>query len=573
MKKRKRKRKKVFFRTLKISLLIIFLIMCLFFLLDRYLPNFEQISLEQAFPQWEDSIGIAVEDIAVESNKKALIKNSEVYFTADFVKEYIDKYIFWEENSDRLTITTEDKVIKMKTDELTAYVNNDILTLNLPIEKHSSEAYLPESLLEMLYNVDINYIKNYDIITLDYTEKEYTKAEIISKKEINLRQKADKKSYIISKIQPNEEVYIYDYRIENEWTRIRFNGIVGYIETKYISNIYKIEPVVEEVKNEKEIWKPENGKINLVWEQVFKVESNMENLTLKAKDGLDVVSPTWFSIADENGNISNIADKRYVDWAHNQGYQVWALIDNQFDGKLTHSVLSNSESRENLIKQILALAALYDLDGINVDFESVKQETGDYYLQFLRELAPFMKEQGLIITVDTYVPSNWSWYYHRDEVAKVVDYVMVMTYDEHWSTSPESGSVASLSWVRESIEASLELIPKEKLLMGVPYYTRLWAETLTEEGVKVSSVAYGMEKGKNILKEHNVEPIWNEKAGQYYGEYTEDGITYKIWLEEERSITEKVKLAQEYDLAGIAGWKRGLESVKIWDILKQELKN
>ena len=262
-----------------------------------------------------------------------------------------------------------------------------------------------------------------------------------------------------------------------DWFYVRTErGIVGYISKKHIGNIKEVEgkAVVEEESFP--TWEPVQGKINLVWDQVFKVESSEVPSKFEPIYGLDVLSPSWFEIEDEEGNLRNIASRRYVDWAHSQGYQVWAMITNPFsDPDLTHKVLSNTDSRENIIKQLLAFSSIYNLDGINIDFESLKKETGEYYVQFIRELTPLLKEQGLVVSVDMYVPSGWTRHYNRSEVGKVVDYIMIMGYDEHWSTSPKSGSVASIGWVEEGIKNTLKEVPNESHSRNSLLY-RLWAE-------------------------------------------------------------------------------------------------
>jgi spore germination protein YaaH len=568
---KKRKKKKSTFKSLFSIILILLLCTGVYKLVDKYMPNFKEISIRKIFPQWDnDHTVIVLKDTAIKADKPAVNQKGEIYLPVQFIKDYIDKYIFWEESSSKLTITTENKVIRMKTDDLTAYVNDEPFKLALPIEIINGTAYMPKTLLESLYDISVTYNETTDIAIVDYTDQVKKTGKIISKKAI-IRSESNIKAYIVQKLVLGDECVVYDSK--DGWTKVRTKeGILGYTETENIGNIVELKAKEKEVITKGEVWKPKNGKINMAWDQVFKVTNNTDSNRIKTQKGLDILSPTWFSISDGTGLIKNIADKRYVEWAHSQGYQVWALLSNSFDAKITHDALSKTDTRAYVIKQILALASLYDLDGINIDFESVAKEDGDYYLQFIRELTPYLKKQGVIVSVDVYVPAAWTQHYQRDEVAKIVDYIMIMAYDEHWSTSPESGSVASIGWVKRGIQNSLAQIPSEKLIMGIPYYTRLWAETPADGGVKVSSQAYGMDNARKLLKDHNVEPVWDQEAGQYYGQYVENGVTYKIWLEDEASIKEKVKLVKEYNLAGIAGWKRGMENNGTWDTLYENLK-
>jgi len=316
-----------------------------------------------------------------------------------------------------------------------------------------------------------------------------------------------------------------------------------------------------------------NGKINLVWDHIT---GQSRDLAREAKiSGLDVISPTWFAIVNEDGLVANKADIKYVQDAHTKNYKVWALINNSFDRDLTRKVLNNERARQNVIKQLVVYSSLYNLDGINIDFENIYDDDRDKLSQFVRELTTALKEQNLTVSIDITVPSNtpyWSACYDRQELGKIVDYVMVMTYDEHWRTSQISGSVASLGWVDKGIAATLKYIPKEKLLMGIPFYTREWEE-ITENGkVKVKSKTLSMEQAEKIVKENNVQPVWLSDKGQFYVQYEKKGARYRIWLEEEKSIRLKAELVHKYGLAGAAAWRKDFEKAQIWDVLNTTLK-
>ncbi|NLK21760.1 MAG: SH3 domain-containing protein [Epulopiscium sp.] len=542
------------------------------FTVERYLPNFKVIPAYKLFAGFgQDDIGIVLgEDIIIMEHGPQVIEE-ELFLPFDFAKQYIDSYLFWDEETQKLTITTQNKVIRMRTDDLTYYVNQKPLTLQMPLRKFGDMAYIPFSFLKEWFNIEAAYHGENNMIVMDNTTKDKKIGEVITKNP-PIRYEPNIKSPILKKVELGDNLRIFEEK--DQWIHVRSKeGIIGYIHKKNIGNIEEIKGKPIEKEEEKSIWKPLEGKINLVWDQVFEVESSELPSKFESIEGLDILSPSWFEIESEKGNLKNIASEKYVKWAHAQGYQVWAMMTNPFtEPDLTHRVLSNTDSRENIIKQLLAFASLYNLDGINIDFESLKQDTGEYFVQFIRELTPLLQEQGLVVSVDMYVPSGWTRHYNRAEVGKVVDYIMVMAYDEHWSTSPKSGSVASIGWVEEGIKNTLKEVPAEKVILGLPYYTRLWAEEEVEGEIKVSSKAYGMNKGRGILQEAQVEPKWLPEVGQYYGEYIQDNITYKIWLEEERSIEERLRLVRKYDLAGVAGWKRGLEKDEIWGVLREYLK-
>lgn len=317
------------------------------------------------------------------------------------------------------------------------------------------------------------------------------------------------------------------------------------------------------------------AKINLVWDHIYDASRNQ--VKLDKIDGLDIVSPTWFAVVDETGLIHSKADIGYVNDAHSKGYKVWALVSNSFNPDLTHSVLASSEAQENIIRQLLEYAAAYKLDGINIDFENIYENDKDRFSEFVEKLAKRLKEKNLTVSIDVTVPSNtpnWSKCYDRKRLGAAVDYVMVMTYDEHWRKSPVSGSVASLPWVEKGIQNTLALVPREKVLLGIPFYTREWEESIDAAGKKtVSAKTMTMAAVQQTIDEHNLHPVWLPDAGQYYVEYEKNNKTYKIWIENAHSIALKTELVHKYGLAGVASWRKGFEAKHIWNILNNNLRN
>lgn len=327
----------------------------------------------------------------------------------------------------------------------------------------------------------------------------------------------------------------------------------------------------QEINTEKFVAK-ENG-IKIVWDQIDNVKANDLAKKRIPIDGLDVISPTWFAIKNSEGDILDKGSVEYSKWAKEQGYSIWALVTNSFNPKITHDTLSDKNKRAKIISQLLNYADKYKLDGINIDFENVNKKDGEYYLEFIKEATKAFKEKGLIVSVDMYVPTPWTVHYKMEEVAKIVDYIMIMAYDEHYSTSKESGSVASMPWVEKYIKEASRLVPKDKLIMGIPFYTRIWTEAQDENGnITVVSRSLTMEDAKKILDENNANIIFDSKTGQYYGEYISEGTIKKIWLEDEKSIEERMKISRKYDVKGIAAWKRGHEKEGIWDIINKYYK-
>ncbi|WP_053955966.1 glycosyl hydrolase family 18 protein [Inediibacterium massiliense] len=351
-------------------------------------------------------------------------------------------------------------------------------------------------------------------------------------------------------------------------------GISVDYDKKYIVAIDKsfmdIKDVEKNIFIQRKPFSTHGKNINIAWEYVYE-----ESKDISGEDkihSLDVLVPTWFSIIDHKGTVKNKGDKEYVFNAHKKGYKVWGLVDNSFDPKITSSILNDTNIRNKVIDQILIYADLYELDGINIDFENVYYKDQKALVDFIKELSQYTKKKNIVLSMDVTVPSSseqWSKVYDRKSLSKIVDYIAVMAYDEHWASSPVSGSVASIGWVEKGIQNSLEYIPKEKILLGLPFYTRIWKEY---DG-KVESKSISMTYAKKIIEEKNASVSWNEEVGQYYAQYEEDGIVYKIWLEDPRSIALKLSLVKKYDLAGTGSWRRGFEAEEVWMVLQKMTKD
>jgi len=312
------------------------------------------------------------------------------------------------------------------------------------------------------------------------------------------------------------------------------------------------------------------GKISLVWDHVLGEPANLDRE--EKIPGLTVISPTWFAVTDGRGTVANKADWKYVKDAHEKGYKVWPLLSNSFDPDMTRIFLADVSAQDRAVRQLLMLTSLYDLDGINIDFENVYDDDKDRLTAFVSRLTGRLKQQGMVISIDATVPSGvpmWSNCYDRAALGKIVDYFMVMTYDEHWRTSPVAGSVASIGWVEQGIVNTLQYVPKEKLLMGIPFYTREWRESAVGYGKpQVRSKTMWMADVESRILQYKLTPRWLEKEGQYYIEYNDENYRYRVWIEEAKSIGLKVALANKYDLAGVAAWRKGFEKEGIWKAIQ-----
>lgn len=504
------------------------------------------------------------------------LDKDQVYLPFDFIKEKIDPYIFWDESINSVIITTEDKVLRLPNQQLEAYLNEAPFQLSLPVLKEEEQIYLPLELITKFYPLEYKYHAELKVLELDQSGQAIQSGIVINESSDDVGQKPIRagssiKEPIYEQLQIEDEVRIIGE--QNGWYFVMSEqGVSGFMQKEHVrlGGITLLTQQFEEKPFAP--WKPLGGKINLTWEHV--VSKNPDTDKIPELKGLNVISPTWFEIGDDEGNIINKADRNYVKWAHDRGYQVWALISNGFKLDRTHAFLSSYETRQKIIRQMIEFAHLYDLDGYNIDFENVYLKDKELLVQFVRELTPYLHEQGLVVSMDVTTKSTsetWSMFYDRKALGQIVDYMMVMAYDQTPAGSKTSGSVSTIPWTENGIKGILEDVPAHKVVLGVPYYARLWAENKDKEGnITVSQKAYFMDSAKNWLKERNITPVFDEKSGQYYAEYYDqkEAITYKIWLEDETSMRARAELVNKYNLAGIASWRRGFESQEIWQVIE-----
>ncbi len=541
-----------------------------------FLPNNIEVS-----PLDRSRLNLLIEDRVISEGREPQIVNEEILLPVDTVKKHIDNNIYWDDKADKVTITTKDKLIRMKTDSLNALVNNKPVTLSLPVSKIENTVYVPIEFLSDFYGIDIDYVKKANVIIIDYSGREKKFASPVKKKAV-IRKDMSRKEPIIKKLDTEkdspEELKLKVFEEHEKWFKVRaFDGSVGYIEKSFVELTETTPAKLPEEKEAVTAWKPEKGRINMAWDAIYKntsISSKMQEV-----EGLDVLSPTFFEIEDASGTVLNKVNSGYIKWAHSKGYKVWALLSNDFGSiEDTGKLLNDTDARDNVIRQILAYAALYKLDGINIDFENVYKRDKDALTQFVREITPLLHEQGLTVSVDVNVPDgsdNYSLCYDRKALAEIVDYVMLMAYDQHWSTSPKAGSVSQITWVESKLEKTLTEVPAEKLILGVPFYTRLWKEEKGSDGnIKVSSSnGLFMDAAKNNINENNARVSWEEESGQFYAEYVKDGIRHRLWLEDENSINLRASLVLKYNLAGTSVWSKDASATKAWETLRENLKD
>lgn len=534
----------------------------------RSLPNKERIEPEYSFEYPIIHNGIVTE-------YGAIIENNEVKLPLPLVEKLLgEEPIHYEADSGSIILTTANKVLQLKTDSLTAKMNQKPYNLTIKAELDNDIVYLPISPIEELYGLQAELVQETGIVTVIEAGQAIQNGVIALEKGAVIRSEPTKKAPITADLAQGSELRIWEEY--DGWFLVQTSaGDIGYMNKMDIK-LTSIERVAEApVEPAYAPWKVLGSKINMVWEAVY--ERKIDPSSIGPMQGVNVVSPTWFELVDGKGKIKGKADPAYVKWAHQQGMQVWALFSNGFEPDQTSEALASVESRFYMIQQLLAFAELYDLQGINIDFENVYTKDKENLVQFVRELTPLLHEQDLVVSIDVTGKSNsemWSLFLDRAALGKVVDYMMVMAYDEHWAASPKAGSVASLPWTERTISRILteDGVPPSKLVLSMPLYTRIWTEKTGEDGkVKVSSKAVGMERVKNIIAEKKLTPVFDEAAGQNYVEYKEDGALNRIWIEDDKSIQARVELARKYNLAGVATWARSFQTSSIWKTIDETL--
>lgn len=494
---------------------------------------------------------------------EALVKDGTAYVSYELAKEKLNDHLYKNEEEKQVILTTAVDIIKLPFDsaEYTTLTGNGSMPYQIVLSQ-DGRIYL--ALEYLAQYTDLQYTVEQEPLHIIINNQWGSKTYADVTKEESIRLEADIKSPILRKAAEGEKVTILER--EDKWSKVlTADGYIGYLKSKKLGESYEEQVTNSSFSGSEYTSIHRDYKINLIWHQVTSQDSNaafsedMQDVT-----GVNVVSPTWFSISSNDGDLSSLASSEYVTAAHEKGMEVWGLMDNFNAETDTTTVLGNTSSRENIEGQLITEALNNGMDGINIDIETLPEEASESYVQFMRELSVKCRNNNLVLSVDVPPPYDFNTHYNRKALGEVVDYMMVMGYDEHYVGS-EAGSVASLSYERNGITGTLESVSKDKIISGIPFYTRLWKTNASGE---VSSQAIGMDHADEILSQYKVTAAWSEETSQDYAEFTdEEGNFCQIWLENEKSIEEKMKLVQQYDLGGVAEWKLGFERAAIWNVI------
>ena len=559
------KDKKVFIPV--IGILVVICIIVAVVCVRRYRPSDKMMSLEDYYQVDENQIQVILQDTA--SEQKGLYQDGRVYLDIDTINTYLNSRFYWDANENLLLYTTSTAVISASTGSQDYYINKSKDSKDYPIVRVEEEiTYVALDYVQEYTALDYTVYEEPDRVVINYRYNEpadHAKADSGAA----LRYQPDIKSDILVNLEKDDELLILEE--EDEETGfckvMNVSGIIGYVRAKDMGKTYEVS-LTTDFQEETYPHILRDKKINLVWHQVTNQTANDGVLNLlDATKGVNVVSPTWFTVSGNQGDITSLASDTYVSRVHSAGAEVWALCNDFSSDSKIGRVLSRTSTRQKLEKNLVAEAIRYSLDGINIDFEYVRKENGEDFIQFIRELGIMCRNNGIVLSVDNYAPQDYSQYYNRTEQAAVADYVITMAYDEYYAGSEEAGPVASLGYVQDAVKNTLEQVPAEQTVIALPFYSRLWRETTKNGKTKVTSEAYSMNYAPELLEDAGVEPVWDEATGMNYGEYKKDNSLYRMWMEDETSLEEKVKAASEGEVAGLAFWKLGLEKSSVWDMI------
>lgn len=486
-----------------------------------------------------------------------------IYIPFDLVKDKIDSTLELSNSGARVYVLLSQLDFSLETETLDTFVSENLERINIPLRVIDGERYLNLELLEKIYPLHYNYYSDSESLYLKTSTRSVDYYEIKGNQKVFYSEN----DFLIDfdEISSGESFILIDETKIGEESYseiITPKGEIGLIKTTEMS-LVEVEEKTNQLNTVRET--KEYSNINLIWDSISSY-NDRKNFSMDSMDGLNVISPTWYSL-NVNGIVINDASLEYTKLAHEAGYDVWGLYSNSFNPNWTNEMLNNETYVNESIAQILVYSSLYDLDGINIDFENIYIQDKAALVNFVEKMRMLTREQNLVLSIDAVVPGGSDQYskvIDRENIAPLVDYFILMAYDEHWGSAPTSGSVASIPWVRKGIEGTLESVPKDKLVLGVPLYMRIWVELNNRI---IDSKAYEMKNIDSYLEDIDYKIIYDEASEQNYIETQHEGNTIKIWLEDKDSMTKRIKLINEYDLAGIAGWRKGYEESYYWDLI------
>ena len=534
--------------------------------IKKYTPSSEVMSSQEYFGLDHEGEAAIVAGSEILPYKGKIL-NEVAYVDYQAVKEVLNDYFYWDSENNTMLYTMPTDVVQIPAGSNSYTADGKTQSLNYNIVLiDGTETYIALDFVKQYTDISYETFHDPDRIVINNEWGDMTVASI--RKAGKVRNLGGIKSPILREVEKNEVVRILEPM--EDWTKILTqDGYIGYIKNDRLVK-ERTETRISDFVAPEYTNIQKDYKINLVWHQTTSMDANYNIIyDIANVKKVNTISPTWFSIASNDGTLDSLALADYVDTAHSNHMEVWPLVDN-FSENIDFTAVMNSTSARNKIEnQLIAAAIEYSFDGINVDFENISEDAADGYIQFMRELSVMCRKNGIVLSVDVPVPMDFTAHYNRKALGEVCDYLMIMGYDEHYDGSEEAGTVASLSFEEEGIQNTLQEVAAEKVVSGIPFYTRLWCTTTNEDGTTtVTSEAMGMNQAQQTLENTQVEASWDETTGQNYAQFNgESGELYQIWLEDTESLTRKLELIKNYDLGGVAEWKLGLEDDSVWDLI------
>lgn len=560
-----------------LAIVLIFLIISIAFgakIMNRFTYSKERADLISYFQlENENDIAIVLQDERID--EKAKLIDGVCYFDLATVQKYF---------TDRFYVNTNEQVILYTTDTdvITIHIGDDSNVIFVSDVGNSIEYKAAVYDNDVLY-IAADYVKKYVNFSYELFDEPlrmqvYTNWDIVTqakiKKNTSVRYQGGIKSKILCDVAAEDTVTILEEM--DTWTKVKTqDAFIGYVENKVLSSQFAVqqEPVTDAMELTFHNIKRDYT-INMGFHQVF-TEVGANELKSIKNSTLNVIAPTWFRLTNSNGDISSIANASYVQQAHADGMEVWAVVTDVdtkslYDVDIDYvSLFSSSANRRNLINQLLQQVDAYGIDGINIDFEKIKSDSGTHFVQFLRELSIETRKKGIVLSVDNYVPTEYTAHYNRKEQGLVVDYIVVMGYDEFYNGCGEAGPNASINYVENGIEKTKNDVPAQKIINAIPFYTRVWEN----DGNGWTSSTVTMNNQKSWIEKTGVEPVWLDEYCQNYIEYESNGKTVKCWLEDEESIRVKLQVMKAQNIAGVAEWKLGIEDPSVWNVIGEYMHN
>ena len=552
------------------------------FLWKRYGPTKEKADLDKYYGiQNENQLAVIINNGVLEPT--GMISEGKAYIEYGTVRDYINERFYWDPNENIMLYTLPGDVITVGVGSKDYTVSKEKNSEDYVILKtEGNTAYIALEFVQKYTDMEYEVFDDPSRVMIVTETGETQVAQV--RKDTQLRYQGGVKSPILTEVSKKDEVTVIES--EGDWEKVRTkDGFIGYVkknalkkaETRVISRNFDAPQYTSITKD---------YTINMAWHNVTNTDANSSVLEMIARSkGLTTISPTWFHVQDTAGNLESIASADYVNYAHQSNIEVWAAI-RDFDGGInsaeeSYAMLSKTSNRENLTNQLIAAALQLGIDGINVDFEKISAECGEHYIQFIRELSVKCHQNGLVLSVDNYVPQEYNRQYHRKEQGVFADYVVIMGYDEHYGGSPVAGSVSSYNFVRSGIENTLKEVPASKVISALPFFTRVWKETpktaeelsaqagteAAEYSNNVESTAYSMAEAAAVVAQAGATANWDDETKQKFATWETGGSTFKVWLEDVNSLEPKLQLMKDYGLAGTAAWRLGQEEPEVWELI------